>query len=306
LKLSEEQKVSHLKQLMWFVLNVPESRFIGTFYLNFLKEHEEESYNKVRNQLLQAVRENPDRIDIMITAAAALSEPDKTQSAQIAEDFAEVSPDWSMRIRALNGEPMPDVDVKSALENLSFQPNRRSAPLVKASKAIDICREMRWARFLPVRTIWSNELALQKNPNDLILRAELMEAYDSLDQFAINYGGCTPDVAPRLLDHNLWFIQNIPDYYLYSGGCELGLDILRNTLFGLGQQAVILEAVKRQMIAYPDSLPIALALSHYYPLGHEKEAISSLQRVKKLYPKNRELMGRLKHLRSLIDMRNWR
>lgn len=142
------------------------------------------------------------------------------------------------------------------------------------------------------------------NPNDLVLRAELLEAYDSLDQYNVYYSGHTPDVVGPLIRHNLWFIQNIPDQTLYSLGSELAIRAPRRQR--LGPHAILARAVEEQLKCYPKNLKIGLSLAHYYPYGFEKEALKILRKLIKTNPNNRELQQRIKHCESLLDRRSLR
>ncbi len=300
-ELTAAQKESHLQHKIWFIENIPESRFVGTFRLYM---HEKESYEKLLDAFLNQANKRLHNLDAVINVAAALAYADKKQSLKLAKFLLKEHRKWGQRILILLGQAIPDPDVKAALRDHSFKPAERKITLTRTAKTIDLTRLAMYGSSLPNRTLWSNERALEYNPNDLLLRAELLEGYDARDQFSVSFCGHTPDVAHALLKHNLWFIQNIPDYYLYSTGCELSIQARPD--YSLGDHAILLEAAKRQMRAYPTNLAVGLALHHYYPLGRERAAIAVLQTLKKLYPTNKLLEERLVHLRSLISTRRRR
>jgi tetratricopeptide (TPR) repeat protein len=202
-------------------------------------------------------------------------------------------------------ESIPEVDIESVLRLSRFMPKQWNRNFSRIAKKIDLVHLASSARCCPRRTQWSSERALERNPNDLVLRAELTWSYDRIDQFSVYFDGHTPDVLPSLVRHNLWFIQNTPDVYLYSLGCHLeAVGGLKHLDDGLGDHAVLLEAAKRQISAYPTNLKVALALRHYFPLSgrgsRAQEAIAALQKVARIYPNNKELKNCLEHLSKFV------
>jgi len=305
LGLNEAQKFSHLQHMRWFIENIPESKFIATFYLSPIKKHNPGLYRLLRNMLLNQASANEKDTTVLINVAVALSRTDKAQAKRLARKILKQSPGWSLRILALLGLKIPDPDVKAVLKQHAFKPGKRELRFSKIARLVNLSRCSFEGRSLPLRTIWSNERALECNPNDLVLRAELLEAYDNYDQFHVHFNGHTPDIVPALVKHNLWFIHHIPDYYLYSSGCWLNIHGWRKEDRYLSDHAIVLQAAKLQMRAYPTDLNVGLALNHYYPLGNERAAIASLRNLEKLYPKNKKLQQRFGHLRSLLDGRNY-
>ncbi len=71
----------------------------------------------------------------------------------------------------------------------------------------------------------------------------------------------------------------------------------------LGEHAVLLEAAKLQMHAYPNNVDIGLSMASYYPLGFQREELVSLRWLEKLRPNNKRLREHLRHLRSRLARR---
>jgi hypothetical protein len=299
---TDKQRAAYLEHMDWFVRHLPESRFVATFRVNILQKRDEESYLRIKDLYLKQANDDSAKLDALINVAVAFYDCEKEVSSDLAKIIARKSPAWAERVRLLLGRKAAQVDVDTALNNHQFKDGKRDARLSAASKAIDLTRRMIDLRRLAPRSIWSHERALERNPNDTLLRGAALEAYAALDQFDVNFGGHTPDVAPDLLRHCLWFIQHIPDYHLYSLGCQLNLRSMPRRQY-LGPQAILLEAAERQMNAYPKSLTVCLGLGMYYVLGLESEYVSRLKKMQKLHPKNQSLASQLRHKLSLLERR---
>ncbi len=290
--LSDAQQASLFAHMSWFITNVPQSDLIGQFCIPLFLRYDVLRYEQLKSLLLR----NKDSNDRQTFNAALALRGDNTEVRLLSKALEKRAPDWSKKIRLVLGKPVKETITRDVLHHHSFKPGRRKQTLSRAIKFQDFTEARGHGQTLPVRTVWSNERVLERNPNDLVLRAELMEALCARDQFHISRGGFAPNVSLTLVRQNLWWIENVPDAPIYFfTGSEL------NSLPEkyLGDHAIVLEAAKRQMSAYPRNLAIMLQLNHYFPLGCERAAIAALKNCRHLYPTNRKLQSRLNHLRSL-------
>lgn len=282
----------HINHVRWFIENVPQSRVVA------VSKCDEEAEPMILEHMKCALQNNPDDLEILVNLAYHVMAVNKEAAKSLVQIIMRSSPFWGEWMTRLLGEKVTEVDASEALKALDFRSGKKNANVSRIARQVDLLR-LTSGTYLPKRTIWSNELALQYNPNDILLRAELLESYNQLDQFRINFGGSTPDVVKELVRHNVWFIEHTPDEFMYSQACCLGDDLSDY----LGDHKTLLTAAKAQMKAYPKSLRVALAMAHYFPLGQEIDSIKALKEVKRLYPKNKELQSRLKHLNELLKGR---
>lgn len=294
-EMTDARRESHIRHMKWFINKIPECRFIATFYMEPFKKHAPEIYSVIKESILAQVEENPGNKDILINAAAALCRADSKESRKLAKILQKEDPDWGRHLLMMLGEQPAEPDVKRILDQNGFQAGKRNGRLSKVAKELRVSNRAIFGRDLPWRTIWSNERCLESNPNDVVLRAELFDAYSSADQFHVSLQGFTPHVLPHLIEHNLWFIQHLPDVYMSCLGC----DFFNHRGRELGPHAIVLEAAKQQLRAYPKNVAVTLSLIHYFPVGFEKEALVFLRRAAKHHPKNRQLIGQISHRKQL-------
>ncbi len=297
--LTKQAIASYQQHLLWFIENMPECQFMSTFYLSSIKKQNSTLYKVLKAALLKQANLHKRNLKIQVNVAAALARTDESITRKLCKVILALDKSWGATVLALLGDKMPERDVKLELNKRSFIAGQKNAKFLKIAKRIDLHRHCLFGWFMTRQSVWSSELALLKNPNDLVLRGELLEAHSSLDRYSVKFNGHTPDVVPALIEHNLWFIQNLPSYYMYSLGCRIYHHGYRKTDRYLGPHAILLEAAKRQTKAQPSSLSIGLAMSHYFPLGYEKQAMAVLRGLSKLFPNNKELNNQLDHLRSL-------
>ena len=289
------------RQLRWFIDHLPQSRLFSVCRYDLKSIHSERPslFAHIKQRLKTELSQQSPDLDSLISFAILFSEFDKKEAARINEKIKPLSRAWYDRFCLMTGEAPQPIDVTRAIKTYNFVAGKRSTTLYRIAHNLDLNRQSFFGMDIPARTIWSNEFALAINPNDLVLRAEIMVAYDKLDQFKIYFGGYTPDVLDPLIRHNLWWIANLPDYYLYCAATDLSGDTPRR-LPDLREQAILLKAVEMQLFAYPKNLKMHLALNHYFPLGCEKEALKYLRRMKKLHPNNRDLRSWIEHKISLM------
>lgn len=296
----DDELPAYVRHISWFIDNVPECRYVSRFKLNYVAEEAKRALEMAERNLATDAGENPDCTDVIINIAAALARVDKKESKRLARLLLKRRPEWAARILNLIGEPVADFDAKATLERFGFRAGQRSNKFSKIARSIDLQRHNPFLDSISKRTLWSNERALSHNPNDLVLRAELVQAYEVFDQYDVYFGGATPDVVEYLVEHNLWFIHHMPDNDLSS--LELTLDFHRNGKH-LGHHAPLFEAAKQQIRAYPKSLDVTLSMIGHFPFGYERQKVVALERVQKRYPNNKILQGRLSHYRSLLRFR---
>ena len=282
---------SRQRHMTWFIRNLPELRFLCAFNDPGVKE-----------ELLKAADANSKDPNALVNIAAAFTWSDRKEMRRLTEIVSQQSPVWGKRLQVLLGSKPPVVDADTELSARDFVSGKKNLTHSRMARMLDLHRQSMYGWRMPPRTIWSCERAVERNPNDMVLRAELLAGHSHFDRWHIHFGGFTPDVVPQLVSHNLWFIQHLPDYYLYGLGCDLSLSYSAKRKF-LAHHAILLEAAKRQMKAYPRNLAIGLALIHYYPLGWEAEALEALRQLKKLYPNDAHLKRRIAHMRMLRDAR---
>ena len=99
-ELTAAQKESHLQHKIWFIENIPESRFVGTFRLYM---HEKESYEKLLDAFLNQANKRLHNLDAVINVAAALAYADKKQSLKLAKFLLKEHRKWGQRILILLG-----------------------------------------------------------------------------------------------------------------------------------------------------------------------------------------------------------
>lgn len=302
----DEAWQSYERQLRWFIDNLPQSRLLSVCQHHMKGIHSERPslFAHVQHRLETELSQRSPDLNSLISFAVLFSEFDKDETARINARIEPLSRAWYDRFRLIGGATPQPIDVAGALESHNFMAGKRSTNLSRVAQKLGLTRQSLFGMDIPARTIWSNEFALAINPNDLILRAELMWAYDTFDQFKIYFGGYTPDVLDPLIRHNLWWIANLPDYYTYGASCDLSGDTPRRP--DLREHAILLKAVEMQLLAYPKNLKVHLALSHYFPLGCEKESLKYLRKMKKRHPKNRDVTSRIEHKASLVRGRSRR
>lgn len=290
-----ENAEARIKHKTWFLKNLPENRFVTAF-----------GYSEVRSATLLALKKNhgDENVLVNIISAMRFDAPDEgRQQLKVLRKFIE--PDWQVQLSSLLNEDVPETDADRELTTYKFVAGNRKYLFEQIASNLNLSRESNYGRRLPIRTIWSMERAIERNPNDLIIRAQLIEAYTQRDQWHVHFGGFTPDVVPHLIRHNLWFIENLPSYRIYTRGNDLSLSMGAKRKF-LHKQSILIEAARRQMKAYPEDLPLNLALIQYFPLGWEHEALAILKPLKKKHPRNAHLEERIAHLNSLLEIRSHR
>lgn len=331
----EKKGVSLIRHVSWLVENLPGSRLTAImmgYTWDIVKKAGNARRRKLKGQngtnghsaenafldanawnqhtfqkkLMDAVAANENDVETLINLTLGMVGVDKTVAVQLVNKFSAKRPDWADRIRLMCGHREAGVMERIKLRDLiPFQSGKREPMLSKVARQARITGIPFKIQFLPGKTFLSNEWTLKKNPNDLALRSELLWGYHSRDQFQVHFGGYTPDVVPQAFEHNLWFISNIPDYYLYAITCNLNLAIDND--FILGPQSTLIDAAVRQIKAYPNNIAIALALVHYFPLGFEDEALDVIADTRTRYPHHPKLAKRVATLISFVDDRSgWR
>lgn len=266
-----ENAEARRKHKIWFLENLPENRFISIF-----------GCSDVKAEMLLALNKNHGNKNVLINIISAMRfDASDNGRLQLKALRKFLEPDWQVQLSALLNEDVPDVNADLELTTkYKFVAGKRKPLYEQIASKIKLSNESRYGLHIPIRTIWSMERAIERNPNDLILRAQLIEAYAHYDQWHNYLGGFTPDVVPQLVRHNLWFIENAPSYKIYSLGNDVSLGLGPKRKF-LHKQSILIEAARSQMKAYPEDLPLNLALIQYFPLSWEHEALATLKPLKK-------------------------
>ena len=301
-ELTDAQHASHLRHVSWFINHVSACQLLGQFkyVLSSFKKYRPDSFNAVQSSLLKALERNKKDPRVFVNVITAFSEANKTEARRLYKLLLKAHPAFRRQTQRILGIEIVEPSVQDKLRSYEFVPAMRVRRLTRAAKQLDLVHQMiSLGRNLSLRTLWSNEQVLKRNPRDLLLRAELLDGYDSSEEFQLYFNGYSPDCEKQLVKHNLWFIQNIPDYYLYSGGCS----VTNDGGFGrtLGEHAVLMEAAKQQIKQYPEDLQVGLALSHYFPLDYYSDSLKVLKQLQKLFPNNKDLKQRLTHVQEMVD-----
>jgi hypothetical protein len=301
--LSQEAQSSHVQHMLWFIENMPECRVVVLFNLAGLKKHKPILYKQLEKALIKTADCHKKNLRVQVNVAAALVRVNEQETRRIVSRISALSVAWAEAVLALFGDKPIEPNVALTLRQHKFITGQKNSAILKIAKKVDLIEHSTFGWSMTRLSTWSGEYVLSRNPSDVVLRAQLLQAYSHLDHYSINFWGSTPDFVPKLLRHNLWFIQNLPDYYLYATGCRLNRHGFGVGNRYLGPQAVLVRAVKRQMKAYHDVLGVGLALVKYFPLGYEKEALSALQIYRERFPDNRSLKSELEHLKGRITSR---
>lgn len=299
IELSRKQKASHLQHMFWFIKNIPECRFVGTFKGGSKAKKDRLFDERLKDRLLLTVRRYKNNTNVLVNVAMIFCYWRKSETRKILKTLELVSPEWASRIEFLLGGQPKDEDVQRGLATFAFQPGRKNFRVTQAVRAIRGMFGMSLSR----RAVLSNEGVLKRNPNDILLRQELLYAHHALNKFALSFGGFAPDEIPHLLKHNLWFIQNTPE----CATSPLSRDLMlycrhKSSPWFLGPHAILLAAAKSQIDAYPRNLNIALAMCRYFPLNMEQKQLKILRKFQKSHPQSKLLLERIKHLRKLRDI----
>lgn len=299
LRFCKERKALLLRHLKWFVDHVPKSRYIAKFPIYFLMRIGTDLRN-LEDSMLRQIAANENKPSVLINFVIPFDVLDKRRVPKLIRLISQSSPAWGRRVRFLLDGLEFKVNVTEDLRKHSFEPGQRDVLLSNAAEMLELWKRLPSRTLLPIRTIASNEYVLSRNPNDLLLRLELVAAYEAHDQFHITFGGHTPDVASEIKRHCLWFIQYVPEQYMSY--VINGLSICsREAKIILADHATLLKAARLQLHAYPRNLKIALGLAQYYPLGQERTAIADFREFEALYPNNDELQRQMTHWRGLLS-----
>lgn len=299
-RFSKKRRASFLRHLKWFVDHAPESRYIATFPINFLMPSTD--LRKLEDSMLRQIIANENNSSVLINFVSQFDVLDKRRVPRLIRLISKRNPAWGQRLRfSLDGLEFK-VNVTKDLRKHSFEPGQRDDLLSNAADKLELWKRLPGPTLLPIRTIASNEYVISRNPNDLLLRLELVAAYEAHDQFNIKFGGHTPDVASEIKRHCLWFIQYVPEQYIsyFTNGLSI---FSREAKTVLADHATLLKAARLQLRAYPRNLNIALGLAQYYPLGQERTAIADFRELESVHPNNDELQRQMTHWRGLLSRR---
>lgn len=285
----------------WFIENIPESDYIVLFNLEVLKKNLPAVYELCKTELLKQLDRQPASVMLLVNTILVLSKTEREFANSLIGRLDKLDVAWAARVRyCVFGENEP-INATKFLSSVGFRPGVKSVEISKAAKILRFTYYSLFGRRLAARSAWTHEQVLRGNPNDLVLRAEVVGLYEYLDGFSTYLCGQTPTYLAQLISHHLWLIEVIPDVFLYSLSGDLSLSPASENSreHVMGAQDVLLEAVRLQMKKYPKIACVHVSLIHYFPYWAAGAAIKALRPISRLYPKHVEIKSRLKHLKYL-------
>jgi hypothetical protein len=225
-----EQRKQFGEIMRWLIQNIPESDYVAQVYWS-------EGSRSVHLEDLKGIwrkhiRDFPRNSVIALNAANWLSQHDKHLALEIVRNVIEYDKEnifAAALLRALVYEPnvipvhlsFTDEDFEDycdkRIHDFHASANEELAAICDAIRLYTYC--LLDSMQLPTETVWSNEQALKMNPNDPILRCELIGECDRNHMRRVPLLASDPELARSKTHHILWLLENVPqaDLYFFTG-----------------------------------------------------------------------------------------
>ena len=220
-----EAEVAEIRPIVgWVIQAMPESDIATSL-------SDRESCDVLNCQWNEQIEAHPHNMRIAMNAALWLYLSDATSAIQIAKSVLEQSPDDAEALALVYAIPLGqdlrvldfrDEPFEKKCEKIvrNFEPQANDRVLAKLCDRIGrsglFIFSLLYSLSLPTRTVWTNEQALKINPNDLILRAEVLGWCDRNNLTRGTFVGPTnPQIARIRTEHVLWLLEHVPNANLH-------------------------------------------------------------------------------------------
>lgn len=219
--LSSEQ-ISRLEQIVkWLVEEVPESDFASAVCLS--EGEFSVDLRPLRTLWQKQIEQSPRNSLIAANAAVYLSYGDSSAALSIARMILEYEPGNVYALGLVNAlsHDLRDLSHQLGFRDLAFEDlcdaRIRDFHLVANETLEAVCDAIELYMYvvldclqIPSATLWSNEQALKLNPNDVILRCEVLGWCDCNELRRSYFLMLDPELARRKTEHILWLLENVP------------------------------------------------------------------------------------------------
>ncbi len=224
--LASEQSLRFEQIMKWLIENVPESDYVTEVCL--YEGDDSVDLRPLRTLWQMQMEKSPSNSLIAANAASWLAHCDSSTALHIAQKILEYEPGNIFVIGLVNGlsHDFRDLSNQLGFRDLVFEAQcdarirsfHRGANKTLAA----VCDEIELYLYialdclnLPSATRWSNEQVLKLNPNDAIVRCEVLGWCDRDQLRRRPFIMHDPELARRKTDHILWLLENVPDADLY-------------------------------------------------------------------------------------------
>jgi hypothetical protein len=292
----EKLRALYAKHLQWLISTVPDCEFLKEHYWAGLKK-DLELCETIKQVWCKSVKAHPSA-GSYVNASLAHFDTERKKARSFLVSALSLEPDNLMAttlLRKIDKQPQRNSSAQ-LLKRSGFKAGCKSNIISKASKRVDLVGAWLFGTRLPDSSVWTAEQVIQNNPNELVMRAELLGYYGD-QRYCFALAGRDPKYSVAHLPHLLWFVQNIPE----TIGPRARGDYYQDPI---GYRAMV-AAWKQQLEAYPMNAGIAYSASWIFSgdSRYFEEGVTIVRRALKVHPKNERLKDRLKHLKTLSGIR---
>jgi len=253
--LDSMQFLRYQEIMKWFIENVPDSDFVSE--VRIYENDDEELLKSMRTLWQKQIEKKPKNSLVATNAASWLAHCDNKTALEIAKNILEYEPENIFAVSLVYGL---SADCRNVAYQLDFHDpifeaecdkRIRNFPEIADRTLATICDKIElyiygllYCLRLPLPSFWSNEQALKLNPNDAILRCEVLGRCNLSEQLRRPLIMLNPELARLTTRHILWLIENVPH-------ADLHFFIRHHEVEGVpSHKKILAKAVKAQRKIY--------------------------------------------------------